>query len=209
MLKVKVCGLCLPWNVSETGKAGPDFMGFIFYPHSKRYVGKNPDPLLFGMVPASIIKTGVFVNEKITDIQENIRKFGLGAVQLHGSETPEYCNRIKVAGPILIKSFGIDDSFNFNILKTYLGCCDYFLFDKRTENYGGSGTKFNWKKLEEYQLEKPFFLSGGIGYDDLESFKDLRHNGFYGVDINSRFEISAGIKDHTRIRDFITKLKTI
>ena len=209
MLKVKVCGLSDPGNVREITKSGPDFMGFIFYPYSGRYVGKCPDPLLFDLVPAPIIRTGVFVNENITNVLENIRKFRLGAVQLHGSETPEYCTRVKVTGSILIKSFGIDNGFDFNILKSYLGCCDYFLFDRKTEIHGGSGTKFDWEKLDEYKIEKPFFLSGGIGFNDLEPLKKFRHKKFFGVDVNSRFETSPGIKDTSRIRDFITKLKTI
>lgn len=198
--------MCNPGNVREVAEAKPDFMGFIFYPESKRYVGKSADERLFSNVPARIIKTGVFVNENPEKIMKFIRRFRLDAIQLHGSEPPDYCNFYKSKGLITLKAFGIGNDFDFDMLIPYLKSCDYFLFDTMTKNYGGSGIRFDWSKLDEYQLDKEFFLSGGIGYEDIHDLRTFNHKGFYAVDINSRFESSTGIKDSERIKTFIKEI---
>lgn len=207
MVRIKVCGMCNPLNVKEISKTNPDFMGFIFYPGSPRYIGANPDKSIFHNVPPGIKRIGVFVNEdneKILDLSIN---YVLDMVQLHGNESPLSCFQLKSSGLIIIKTFNIDDDFNFEILKPYMVGCDYFLFDTKTKKTGGSGKKFNWDKLAEYGLDKPFFLSGGIGPEDTDLIKSIESREFFAVDINSRFESSPGIKNVSLVKTFIDNIK--
>lgn len=199
--------MCNPLNISEVAKTGPDFMGFIFYPGSNRYIEESPDKLLLKQVLPGIQKTGVFVNEKIDKVLEVAKKFALEVLQLHGSETSEYCSIVRSSGYKVIKSCGVDRNFDFSRLNPYLEVCDYFLFDTRTEKHGGTGIKFDWEKLTDYQLDKPFFLSGGIGPEDIKTIKDIRHKAFFAVDINSRFETCPGIKNKDLVNSFIKELK--
>jgi phosphoribosylanthranilate isomerase len=207
MIKVKVCGMCDPLNVKEIGEAKPDFMGFIFFSGSPRYVGEDPDMTLYHNVPHNVKKIGVFMNEgnhKILDL--SIRN-GLDMIQLHGNESPVSCLQLKSAGLSVIKAFNIDQKFSFGNLRPFMLVCDYFLFDTKSEKQGGSGRKFNWGMLQEYSLDKPFFLGGGIGPEDTGVIKTLGNKGFFGVDINSRFEITPGIKDPVRVSTFINEIR--
>lgn len=207
MLRIKVCGLKDRDNVKKIAESNPDIMGFIFYPGSARYVGDKPDESLFSNVPPGIMKTGVFVNEEPSQIIRKMNLFGLDLVQLHGLESPEYCNYLKSNGLTLIKAFGITNNFNFKILEKYVDTCKYFLFDTKSEIHGGSGLKFHWHKISEYNLNKPFLLSGGISPDDVPSIKQINHINLLGVDINSRFEINPGIKDYMKVKDFIMEIR--
>ena len=207
MLKIKVCGMIDPVNSREIAKTAPDFIGFIFYPGSKRYVGNTPDGSLFRNIPPRILKTGVFVNEEPSLIFEITRRYGLDLVQLHGSESAEYCNSLHESGLTIIKAFEISDSFDFVTLNKYSEACEYFLFDTKTGSSGGSGSKFDWAKINEYRLGKPFFLSGGIGPEDASLVKRINHKSLFAVDINSRFEIRPGIKDRDKIETFINEIK--
>jgi len=186
MIKIKVCGIVDPVNSGEIAKTAPDFIGFIFYPGSKRYVGKTPDGYLFRNIPSGILKTGVFVNEEPSLIIEITSRYGLDLVQLHGNESAEYCNSLREAGLTIIKAFEISDSFDFMTLNKYSEACEFFLFDAKTGNSGGSGSKFDWTKIDEYHLEKPFFLSGGIGPEDASLVKQIDHKSLFAVDINSK-----------------------
>ncbi len=207
MLKVKVCGMTDPANIKEVAEAGPDFMGFIFYPRSPRYVGQDPDPEIFSNVPAGILKVGVFVHEDPVTVIEIAAMTGLGLVQLHGTETPDYCESLKLAGLRIIKAFGICDYTDFDIYGSYMDVCDYFLFDTRNEKYGGSGKKFNWKIIDNYRLDKPFFLSGGIGPEDVVEITGIQNEKLMAVDVNSRFETATGIKDARTLKRFIEEIK--
>jgi phosphoribosylanthranilate isomerase len=207
MIQVKVCGMNDPLNVKAIAEAKPDFMGFIFFSGSPRYVGAAPDMALFHNVPSGIKKIGVFFNEDNHKILDVILRTGLDMIQLHGDESPVSCFQLQSSGLSVIKSFNIDHNFSFEILKHYFPCCDYFLFDTKSEKHGGSGRKFNWEKLKEYSLDKPFFLSGGISPEDTGVIKSLCTRGFFAVDINSRFEISPGIKDADRVSTFINEIK--
>lgn len=207
MIRVKVCGMHEPLNVKEIAEAKPHFIGFIFYSGSKRYVGDYPDPELFRNVPAGIKKTGVFYNENIESILDKSASTGLDAIQLHGTESPESCYKLKSSGLIVIKTFHIGPDFSFGSLKPYIGGCDFFLFDTKSEIPGGSGKKFDWERLAGYSEDKPFFLSGGIEPGDSSVIKLLRNKGLYAVDINSRFEISTGVKDVLKVKEFIKEIK--
>ncbi|MFZ2341066.1 MAG: phosphoribosylanthranilate isomerase [Bacteroidales bacterium] len=207
MLKIKVCGLTDPVNVQEIALISPDYMGFIFYPGSSRYIGDKPADSLFRSVPSPIRKTGVFVNEKIQIIIDSVKMFGLDLVQLHGNEQAEYCGYLKNEGLTIIKAFGINNLSDFTIPEPYMDVCDYFLFDTNTAGYGGSGNKFDWARINKYLLDKPFFLGGGIGPEDAPLIKQLKHPHLFAVDINSRFETMPGIKEPEKVKDFINEIK--
>jgi len=207
MKRVKVCGMCDPLNVKEIAEAKPDYIGFIFFRGSPRYVGEEPEMALFNNVSPGIKKTGVFLNEENNKILDLSMATGLDIIQLHGNESPETCLRLKTSGLLIIKAFNIGMEFGFENLIPYMPVCDYFLFDTKSEKPGGSGSKFNWEKLKEYTLDKPFFLSGGIGPEDAGVINAIENKGFFGVDVNSRFENTPGIKDITLVKTFIKSLK--
>ncbi len=207
MIKIKVCGMTDPVNVSGISELNPDYIGFIFFKGSPRFAGAEPDLKLFRSVPPEIKKVGVFVNESSQKILDISMKTGIDVIQLHGNELPDYCDRVRSCGLTVIKVFNISDDFSFESLIPYLPKCDYFLFDTKSRKRGGSGKKFNWKKLDEYYFDKPFFLSGGIGPEDCDSVKSLENKGFFAVDINSRFEKSNGIKDIGLVETFINSIK--
>jgi phosphoribosylanthranilate isomerase len=207
MIRVKVCGMNDPDNVKEIAELKPDIMGFIFFGGSPRYVGDEPEMLLFNSVPPDIKKTGVFYNEDNHKILELSIRTGLDMIQLHGDESSVACLQLKSSGLSVIKAFNIDGDFDFESLGQYIPACDYFLFDTKSEKPGGNGKKFAWEKLNEYYLDKPFFLSGGISPDDAAEIKSICNRGLYAVDLNSRFETSPGIKDAVSVKAFINELK--
>lgn len=199
-MKVKVCGindLDVMGNLEKI--ASIDFLGFIFYEESKRFVKIS--------LPEIKVKNrvGVFVNETESFIKEKIKQYDLDFVQLHGNESAEFCRRIKKNIPV-IKAFGVDSNFAFSILNQFVDAVDYFLFDTKTEKHGGSGVKFNWNLLSNYTLTTPFFLSGGISPNDVSEIKKLSHPAFYGLDLNSGFELEPGIKDVEKVNTFIKEL---
>jgi len=198
-----------PLNIREVASTGPDFLGFIFYPGSKRYIGTDPDIAGFQQVPARIKKVGIFVNEKPEKILELAYQYDLDLMQLHGSETVQDCRTIKSAGYQVIKAFGVDAGFNFTTLTPFLQFCDYFLFDAKSAEYGGTGQKFNWQKILQYKYNVPFFLSGGIGPDDSAVIRDINHPAFFAVDINSRFETEPGLKNVIHVKAFIKEIKKV
>lgn len=200
-MKIKVCGLNhLPSMNELEFFEGVDYLGFIFYPPSKRFLTAN--------LPNSKGKkrVGVFVNEEEQSIKETALKYDLDVIQLHGSESPEFCHKIQKMLPV-IKAFGIDASFNFESLSAYETTTDYFLFDTKTEHHGGSGESFDWNLLSKYQGTKPFFLSGGIRLQHAIELKKIEHPALVGLDINSGFEIAAGIKNTRLIHEFINYIR--
>jgi phosphoribosylanthranilate isomerase len=192
-MKIKICGLKDPENIKAVSAFNPDYMGFIFYGKSPRFINNVPFEQL-NNIPASIFKTAVFVNESAERINELIDKYGFNAIQLHGNENPEFCNSFKNKVKV-IKAFGLNSSFNFEQLKAYKNKVDFFLFDTKTDIHGGSGKAFDWSILNKYSLDIPFFLSGGLSLDNLEEVKNISHPQFYGVDLNSKFETEPGIKN--------------
>lgn len=206
-LKIKVCGMKIPDNIKAVSELKPDFMGFIFYPPSKRFIGLEFERIYLHSIDENIIKTGVFVNATVDEVIEFGKLYGMQAIQLHGNESPEFCQQIKDAGFITIKAFGVDDAFDFESLSVYEQHIDLFLFDTKTEQHGGSGKTFNWQILQNYTLEKPFILSGGISLDNLDEVIKLNHPQFYGIDINSKFEIEPGLKNMEQLEIAFKKLK--
>jgi phosphoribosylanthranilate isomerase len=201
-MKIKVCGMKYPANILEISRLPIDFMGLIFYEKSPRYAGAlSPEALQ--VLPASILKTGVFVNATEAEILEKAAKYDLQAVQLHGSESPGFCQSIKNKGIKIIKAFSVSETKDLQQTADYEEIADYFLFDTKTPNYGGSGQKFDWKILSEYSGQTPFFLSGGIGLEDIPAIRKIKHNRLFAIDLNSKFEIEAGRKDITQLKKLL------
>ena len=202
-LKLKICGMKEPGNIAGVVGLQPDYMGFIFYNGSKRFVGDLPFSILHE-IPKGTKPTGVFVNEDLDTVIRLAEQYNLAALQLHGYESPDYLGQIKQALPDteVIKAFGVNNNFDFNVLSTYTEVVDYFLFDTQTEGHGGSGKVFDWSLLARYTGNKPYFLSGGIGIEQAEALKEIDDNRLYAVDINSRFELEPGLKDLERLKEF-------
>ncbi|WP_179005537.1 phosphoribosylanthranilate isomerase [Winogradskyella forsetii] len=203
-MKLKVCGMKYKDNIEAVAKLQPDFLGFIFYKKSSRQFTTTIPKL-----PNRIKKVGVFVDEKLEIVLETIKKFNLKVVQLHGHESPEYCATIKHVE--VIKVFSIKDQFNFNVLQPYEEVCEFFLFDTKGKLPGGNGFSFNWDVLKNYPSTKPYFLSGGIGIEDIEKIKEFKKNSAskycYAIDVNSKFEIEAGLKNIDELEKFRYELQ--
>jgi phosphoribosylanthranilate isomerase len=202
-LKIKVCGMKFTENREKVEKLPIDFLGFIFYPKSQRFVGENTEPGLFNSAKT---KVAVFVDENAFEILGLTKNFGFGYVQLHGKENPKTCQLLKNQGLKVIKAFNLNEDFDFSLLKEYEKSASYFLFDTKTDLPGGSGKKFNWEILEKYTGKTPFFLSGGIGPDDAEIIRQLSHPKLFGIDLNSGFEDEPGVKNIEKLENFIAKI---
>ncbi|MEX0982139.1 MAG: phosphoribosylanthranilate isomerase [Bacteroidales bacterium] len=206
-LKIKVCGMTDAENVQAVCKHQPDYIGFIFYQKSVRYVGSEPDPELFSAVHEGIRKTAVFVNEhygKMIDISD---KYSIEVLQLHGMESPETCRTLRLHGKTVIKVFPGDQLENRRLLSDYTGVADFFLFDTPVISHGGSGRKFDWSILARLRSDVDFFLSGGITGADADMIKAIDLPSLYAVDINSRFETEPGIKDPDLVGKFINEIR--
>ncbi len=203
MLNIKVCGMKAPENIKQLIDIQPDYIGFIFYPKSKRYAGDSLQQETIQSIPASIKKVGVFVNESVENIEKRIQDYRLDFVQLHGDESIVFCRKLYAEKVQIIKTFQVYKDFDFNILDGYKEYCKYFLFDTQTPLYGGSGHKFDWQLLKNYDNEKPFFLSGGIDLDDADKIVNIQNLNIHAIDINSKFEIEPGLKNIEKIKRFI------
>ncbi len=200
-LKIKVCGMKQAANIAAVADLHPDYMGFIFYPKSPRYLN-DVSAELVKYIPESIKTVGVFVNEYLEVVKSRILKHKLSAVQLHGSEDAAYCNALKETGIEVIKAFGVDADFNFDQLAAYSTSVDYFLFDTQTPAHGGSGKVFDWSLLAKYKLDKPYFLSGGIGLAHVDMISKIEDDRLFAVDVNSKFELEPGLKDVDKLKEF-------
>lgn len=211
-MKIKVCGMKEPSNIMEVVNLGIDYIGFIFYEKSSRFVQDNfclHKELMINTIKTK--KVGVFVNHTLETIIEKIITYRLDLVQLHGNETVDFCHHLKMRVASLdnfmsqveiIKVFSVGESFDFEQLEAYKPCVNYFLFDTKGTNLGGNGVTFDWKILKNYKHEVPFFLSGGIDMQHVQEIKQLSGLPIHAVDINSRFEVSAGLKEVEKIKKF-------
>jgi len=200
-MKLKVCGMKYQDNIEAVANLQPDFLGFIFHEQSPRHFeGVITD------LPNSIHKVGVFVDKTVEFIANQIVKHKLSAIQLHGHESPEMCRILKSTNAKVIKVFSIKDTFDFSVLVPYEKVCDYYLFDTKGKLPGGNGYAFNWDILTDYPSTKPFFLSGGIGLDQVEDLKKFQESSAseycFATDVNSKFEIEAGLKNIEELRMF-------
>jgi phosphoribosylanthranilate isomerase len=225
-MKLKVCGMKYVENIQEVAGLQPDYLGFIFYEKSKRnFEGIIPE------LPKGIKKTGVFVNEMLEIVISMVEEYRLEAIQLHGDESVVYIEELRKQlaerkalfteenkqikkkknqhyisenTVEVLKVFGIKDAFDFDVLKPYLEVVDFFLFDTKGKERGGNGTKFDWRVLENYPFDKPFFLSGGIGVTDVEELQKLINSELpiYALDVNSKFESAPGKKNIEELKKF-------
>lgn len=206
---IKVCGMRQSDNIRQVEALGIDMMGFIFWEPSARYVSQKPDYL-----PACA-RTGVFVNATPEYILSTVRAYGLSYVQLHGPESPEFCHHLRqnlnqsgLASVQLIKAFSISTPEDLAPVQKYENLCHFLLFDTKTPLPGGSGKQFEWQILQHYSGTLPFLLSGGIGPNDTHRLQEFHHPLCVGIDLNSRFEISPGLKDATLLKNFLTQLNS-
>ena len=198
---IKVCGMTQGDNIREIEALGVDLIGFNFYPKSPRCLSQMPDYL-----PQQARRVGVFVNQPKEEVTMYADRFGLDYLQLHGTESPGYCRTLQATGFHLIKVFSIARAKDLERIHEYERLCEYFLFDTKTPRYGGSGEQFDWSLLRHYHGRTPFLLGGGINAYSAKAIHALRHPQLAGVDLNSRFELSPGIKDAERVRNFIKEL---
>lgn len=197
-LKLKICGMRDPANILQVADLKPDYMGFIFYQKSKRFVGDD------FTVPANFSKeikrVGVFVNEDKQEIQRQVKKNKLDYVQLHGDESPEVCGELRESKIGVIKVFPVDQSFDFDKTKPFQRYADFFLFDTRSDRYGGTGKTFDWNLLNQYDQHIPFFLSGGVSIENVRNIKALDSMNLHAVDVNSGAESSPGLKEIEKVK---------
>ncbi len=189
-----------PKNILEVSQLLPDYIGFIFWKKSSRYFDSE-----IPKINKSIKKVGVFVDATLEEIISKIKKYNLNAIQLHGNESAEFCKKLKQKNIEIIKVFSVNDDFNFSILEPFEKGCDYFLFDTKGKLPGGNGITFNWQILQHYKSTKRFFLSGGIGLEEIENIKNL-NLPIYAIDVNSKFEIEAGLKNIELLKSFKNNL---
>ena len=202
-LKLKVCGMRLAANIAAVAELKPDYLGFIFFEKSPRLISSVSAELI-KYIPSEIKTVGVFVDEDLAVLIEKVKLYQLNAVQLHGQEGPEYCLELKnnFGNLEVIKAFGMDETFNFCMLDDYENVVDFFLFDTKTKLHGGSGKTFDWKILEQYNLQKRYFLSGGIDLAHAEDILTINDSRLYALDINSKFELEPGLKHVEKIKAF-------
>jgi phosphoribosylanthranilate isomerase len=208
-MRLKVCGMTEPAQVEALEAMGVTFAGMIFYPKSPRYVLRHMTTLQ--MKSFRIInKVGVFVNASVEEIIAMVDECRLHMVQLHGDETPKFCE--KIADYIsVVKAFRISEGDNIEWkVKDYMDVCDMFLFDTEGAGYGGTGKKFDWTLLKGTSIGKPYFLSGGIAPEDAPAIRtfseDPAAKALFAIDINSRFETSPGVKDLAKVKTFLDQL---
>lgn len=198
---IKTCGMRDADNIRAVSELGIDWMGFIFWAPSSRYVSEKPT-----FLPTRQKRVGVFVDARIEEVKSKADEYALDLIQLHGNESPAFCERLKAnSRQQLIKAFNIATQEDLEQTIPYEGLVDYFLFDTKAKMVGGNGTQFDWSVLSAYQGNTPFLLSGGIGPDDAEKVKNFHHPQLAGIDLNSRFELSPALKDIEKLKQFITE----
>lgn len=199
---IKVCGMRDAENIREVERSGIDMMGFICWEPSPRFVAEVPAWL------PGCPRIGVFVDPSPLYIQRQAEAFGFSLIQLHGSESPDFCQRVREEMKLpVIKAISIREAEDIGLTGRYEGACDMFLFDTKCATRGGSGLQFNWDILHGYRGGTPFLLSGGIGPEDVGALRQFHHPLCLGIDINSRFEVEPGIKDVDKIKTFINAIK--
>ena len=204
-VRLKICGMREHRNIVEVGQRRPDYMGFILYKGSPRYVGEEfvvPDAL-----PRSVRKVGVFVNASTDEMLDQALRHSLTAVQLHGNESPEQCLAIRDKGYQVIKAFPVDNAFDFGVTIAYESCVDFFMFDAKGIYHGGNARPFDWIALRQYNQSVPFFLSGGLSPENVAGIRSLLDMNLHALDVNSGIEDAPGLKSLARLAAFENALE--
>ncbi|MGN1245668.1 MAG: phosphoribosylanthranilate isomerase [Muribaculaceae bacterium] len=204
-IAVKVCGMCRPDNIAQVAALCPDMMGFIFWSRSRR----NALELKPRVVKAleGIMRVGVFVDASVDVVLHTADSYGIHMVQLHGSESPEMCLTLRSRGLKVAKAIGIAGETDLCLADAYRHCANFLVFDTKSPLHGGTGVAYDRSILSHYNGSVPFLLSGGVTTDDAASIKALNLPGMMGVDINSRFELSPGVKDVAAVARFIADIR--
>lgn len=209
MVKVKVCGNREPTNAAEVAAIAPDYMGFIFYTDSPRFVGVNAPNNLFAH--PGVKSVGVFVNSSAREIESAVTRYGLDCVQLHGDESVSSCIEIRERVPNVEvwKAFAVDRRFEMDRTIEFAKVCQHLLFDTKSELRGGSGERFNWEILKQYRGECSFILAGGIGEGEIDELCELERQAvpIHAIDLNSRVESTPGIKNISAVKRIIEKVQ--
>lgn len=195
-MKLKICGMKDWDNILAVVEYKPDYLGFIFFKESPRYVGED---FQMPSLPEFVKKVGVFVNENPEAVLEKVEKYSLDYVQLHGRESVKDCDRFRFKGTGVIKVFSVDDEFDFSATKEYENAVDFFLFDTKGKYYGGNAQVFDWEKLKTYNYSVPFFLSGGLSLENIDKVKSLSGMNIHALDFNSGVELKPGVKDVKKV----------
>ena len=201
---IKICGMREADNIREIEEIGPDLMGFIFWDGTTRNVLSLPE-----YMPSRCKRVGVFVDADEEFISTHVKQYKLNFIQLHGHETPAFCERLHQVLPDIkiIKAISVKDTDDIRNANVYNGVADYFLFDTKCKCVGGSGEQFDWDILNNYENDIPFLLSGGIGPEDAERVKAFKHPMMIGIDLNSKFELSSALKDVVTLKEFINNIR--
>lgn len=201
-----MCGNKNPDNIQKISSLWPDYMGFIFYPWSKRYIC-DLDPRIVRSLPSSVLPVAVFVDSEYQDIVAITKKYKIKIIQLHGKESPVLCHQLRTSWYIVIKQFSVDNNFDFKTIKPYKWLIDYVLFDTKIESHGGSGQVFDWRILKKYRYHIPFFIAGGVGVENITEILSIKHPYLYAVDINSKVESAPWIKNIKEVSQCINAVK--
>lgn len=205
-MMIKVCGMRDTANIRAVAELEPSFMGFIFHEESPRCaLGISPQSLMG--LDKRITPVGVFVNKPAAYIDEICRRHGIGTVQLHGDESPEECRALKQMGYRVLKAIAVTHDMDWDPYRSYEDVVNMFVLDSKSAVRGGSGQKFDWSVLHHYPLSTPYLLGGGLSPDDARVIVGKKYPGMVGVDLNSRFEESPGIKDISLLKPFIVSLR--
>lgn len=206
-LAIKICGLREPANLAAVAGLRPDFIGLVFHPASARYVGAGLGAAAVRARPAGVQAVGVFVDADLPTLLVATAHYGLDYAQLHGHETAAFCQAAQQAGLRVIKAFAVGEEFDFDALADYAPHCVAFLFDTKGPLPGGNGQPFDWRVLAGYHGSTPFFLSGGLGPENLAELRAFRHPQLAGLDFNSRLETAPGLKDLAATRQLLADLQ--
>jgi phosphoribosylanthranilate isomerase len=205
-IRIKICGMREAQNIVEAGARRPDYMGFIFYRKSPRYVGDEFN--IPAALPSTVKRVGVFVDAPVEEVIATAQRHSLAAVQLHGREKPEQCAAVRAVGYKVIKAFPVDATFDFATTSAYRESVDFLLFDTRGPLYGGNAMRFDWRLLQQYDQYVPFFLSGGLSPENVSGIEQLEGMNLHALDVNSGIESSPGVKDLNRLTEFISAVIT-
>jgi phosphoribosylanthranilate isomerase len=205
-IKLKICGMRDVENIRGVTALSPQYMGFIFYRKSPRFVG---DDFVMPVISPGIKKVGVFVNETTEAILNTASRHDLALIQLHGNETPEQCRELKARRLGVIKVFSVGENFDWSTVQPYKPVADFFLFDTKGKYYGGNAQAFDWSLLRQYDQEIPFFLSGGLSPENIGDVARLKDMNLYALDVNSGVEDSPGVKNTSKIESVLEKLKSL
>ena len=197
MVAAKICGMRDRANIAAVAALGPDYLGFICWSGSQRFIGDELDADVLNTCRVTAGRVGVFVNQAVDEILKYVARLDCSVIQLHGDESREFCAELRSAAPGLEiwKMISLADHYPVEEIARYEGVVDRILFDTKTPARGGSGITFDWTLLARYQGATPIVLSGGLGLENVVSASSLGQPKLSILDFNSKLEVAPGVKD--------------